>query len=74
LENLYAFGKGDSLKITVISEKESKEKTIVLNEENIDHIKVKLQGKGVRFKVKFENVDGGYFELISPEITFEKDV
>jgi hypothetical protein len=73
LEYLYAFGKGDSVKISVISEKETKEKTILLNSESVDHIKAKLQGKGVRFKLRFENLDGGYFEIISPEILFEKD-
>ena len=74
LDTLYAFGKGDAFKVTVISELESKQKTITLSEDTETHIKMALQGKGVRFKLRFENINGGYFELIAPEIHFEKDV
>ncbi|MEX1307941.1 MAG: hypothetical protein AB1Z19_05405, partial [Eubacteriales bacterium] len=73
LDALYAFGKGDAVRVTVISEHESKQKTIALNEDTETHIKMALQGKGVRFKLRFENVDGGYFELTAPEVHFEKD-
>ena len=73
LEYLYAFGKGNALSITVTTERESKQKTIRLNSLASDHIKAVLQGKGVRFKLVFQNINGGYFELVSPEIWFEKD-
>ncbi len=73
LEHLYAFGKGTGMTITVTTEHESKQKTIKLNPASSDHIKAALQGKGVRFKLTFQNVGGGYFELVSPEIWFEKD-
>ena len=74
LDMLYAFGKGDAVKVTVVSEHESKERTYALNSVEEAHIKLPLQGKGVRFKLRFENVDGGYFELIAPEVHFEKDI
>ncbi len=73
LDALYAFGKGDAVSVSVISETESKQKTIALNADTETHIKMKLQGKGVRFKLRFENVDGGYFELTAPEIRYERD-
>jgi len=74
LEALFAFGKGDMMEIEIVTERERKQKTVQLNAMQVDHIRAKLSGKGVRFKLIFRNVGGGYFELISPEIHFEKDV
>ncbi len=74
LDSLYAFGKGDAVRVLVISESEQKEKTALLSAEMEKHIKMALQGKGVRFKLRFENVQGGYFELTAPEVRFEADV
>jgi len=73
LDTLYAFGKGDAMAVSVISEKETKQKTVTLDEDTETHIKMKLQGKGVRFKLRFANVSGGYFQLTAPEIHFERD-
>jgi len=73
LDALYAFGKGAAMRVCVISEKETKEKTVTLDEAVEKHIKLKLPGKGVRFKLRFENIQGGYFELTAPEIHFERD-
>lgn len=73
LAHLYAFGKGDEMEIVVTTERETKQKMVKLNPAQIDHVKTALSGKGVRFKLLFKNVGGGYFEMISPEIWFEKD-
>ena len=72
LKTFYAFGKGESIKVSAEAGGNVKEKSISLSGETTG-IKERLTGKGRRFRLMFQNVDGSDFEIVAPEMLVETD-
>lgn len=71
---IYFRGKGNGkIKFTLISDKATKSLEVTLD--NIERVyRKKLKNKGRVIKLIIENINGSYFELSSPEITYELDI
>lgn len=70
---LYFTGNGNgNVKFSLITERKTKEKTILLSDEKTH--KVRLKNKGRLFKIKIENVDGSDFTIKRPQFIYDMDV
>jgi hypothetical protein len=69
LDELMCCGSG-SLKISLISDKRTKTKTITLPS-TLKPVKVKLSNSGKFMSLKFENVNGSDFTIVSTQLAVE---